>query len=302
MIGDDAVVVDAEQGAGAVITATGEQLELTAVPAGAVLAQPAPKGTPVVAVGADGTIVQAAPTGGPMAAIGSAGGSGPVAPIVHEGCTYAVVAAPPTLTRTCAGVVDQTTPLDGVSGAALRLRLVNGWIWVNDLDTGAAWVTTNDEEVQRVDEWGNNVSQRDGEGDEEQSDDGTGQDQENPDADDAVFKRADQIDEDGINQPPVARDDTAAHAGRPAGDRPRPRQRRGPRRRRAAGQQPRRRPGRRPGDADVGPHRGAGDAGGRVHRRPDLRVHDHRRPRRRGVGAASPSPSPRTTGPTTGRR
>ncbi|MFT3852341.1 MAG: Ig-like domain-containing protein [Ilumatobacteraceae bacterium] len=210
MVGDAVVAVEGGTGNGLVVTPDGDQHALSAVPTGAVLAQPAPQGTPVVAVGAAGTIVQAAAGGGTMAAVASAGGAQPVAPIVHDGCTYALVTTPPTLTRTCGGVTDQTVPLNGVGGASLRLRLVNGWIWVNDLDTGAAWMTTNHQEVQRVDEWGNNVSKDDGEGDQQQDADGAGQDQENPDAADAVFKRADQIDEDGINQPPVARDDTAA--------------------------------------------------------------------------------------------
>ncbi len=192
------------------ITTTGEVLPVTNIPAGAVLAQPAPAGTPVVAVGRDGTIAQASVAGGPMTTVASAGGGVPVAPIVHDGCIYAVVTTPPVLSRTCDGVVDQTTPLDGVTGTSLRLRLVNGWIWVNDLDTGAAWVTDNDSVVQRVDEWGNTLAQSDGQGDQDQQQGGAGEDEENPDADDAVFKRADQIDEDGINQPPVARDDEAA--------------------------------------------------------------------------------------------
>lgn len=208
MLGDDAVIVAGDHGA--VVTAGGEVRPITAVPAGAVLAQPSPSGNDVVAVGADGAVVQVPIAGGPLTTVADAGGGQPVAPIVHQGCIYAVVAAPPTLTRTCAGVTDQTVPLDGVRGASLRLRLVNGWIWVNDLDTGAAWVTTNDAEVERVDEWGNHLAQDDGEGDQQQPDDGASKDEENPDAQDAVFKRADQIDDDGINQPPVARDDHAA--------------------------------------------------------------------------------------------
>ena len=59
----------------------------------------------------------------------------------------------------CDGVADQTTALDGADpGAELRLRLVNGWIWINDVDTGAAWVTGPTSRSDRVEDWGNILS------------------------------------------------------------------------------------------------------------------------------------------------
>ena len=51
-------------------------------------------------------------------------------------------------------------PLDG-AGAELRLRLVNGWVWINDVDTGAAWVTSPQQRLDRVEDWGNILSRLD---------------------------------------------------------------------------------------------------------------------------------------------
>ena len=48
-------------------------------------------------------------------------------------------------------------PLDG-AGSELRLRLVNGWVWVNDVDTGAAWVTSPQQRLDRVEDWGDILS------------------------------------------------------------------------------------------------------------------------------------------------
>ncbi|MEO5902075.1 MAG: Ig-like domain-containing protein, partial [Ilumatobacteraceae bacterium] len=211
MVGDDlvitagptAAVVDAE-GTVRPVTSTAGAID------GAVLAQPSPSGSAVVMVAADGTILTGAVAGGALTTVGASGGATPVAPIAHDGCIYAVVAAPPTFTRTCAGTTDQTTPLDGVTGSSLRLRLVNGWIWVNDLDTGATWITSNDSAVDKVDDWGSDLSNSNGQGKDNDQAGGKGEEQDNPDANDAIFKRADQIDDDGINQPPVARDDAAA--------------------------------------------------------------------------------------------
>ena len=142
-------------------------------------------------------------------------------------------------------------------------------MWVNDLDTGALWVTGTDGELDRIDDWGTDLADSDGEDDSEPRT-ATPSSGENPDADDAVFSeiRDQELDEDGINEPPVARDDHGPHPGRPAG------------RRRRAGATTRiptatccwspalgQPAGRRASvTADRGPHAGAGHAAGRVHR------------------------------------
>ena len=181
-------------------------------PANAVLAIPAPAGAPIAAVGEDGTIFTApidADTATQQGPAGTAGGTGPTAPVAYGGCVFAAVSTPPTFTRTCNATTDQTVALDGSSGRSLRLRLVNGWVWVNDLDTGALWIATTTGTVDRVDDWGNALgSETDGDDDSDQQGNNTEQ-RNNPDAQNSAVVRADQIDEDLINERPVARDDAA---------------------------------------------------------------------------------------------
>ena len=78
-------------------------------------------------------------------------GSDPLAPIVHDGCTYAVVTTPALFSVICEDVM--TRRLEG-AGAALRLRLVNGWVWVNDLRDGGTWVAGASDDVQTLSDWG----------------------------------------------------------------------------------------------------------------------------------------------------
>lgn len=194
------------------VDASGVASEPSPIPGGsegAVLAQPSPTAEPVVAVTVDGTIVAATP-GGEAAPIGEIGAARPAAPLVHQGCIFAVGATPPVFARFCPGAglgsgEPDTTALTG-AGGTLRLRLVNGWVWVNDLDTGALWVTSTDGDLDRIDDWGADLADNDGDDDSE-TEDGDTQQRQNPDADDAIFTRADELDEDGINEPPVARDD-----------------------------------------------------------------------------------------------
>ena len=104
----------------------------------------------------------------------------------------------------------QQAPLDG-AGSELRLRLVNGWVWINDVDTGAAWVTSPQQRLDRVEDWGSILSQLD----DDESDDNTDEDggevitEVNPDDPNAEIVQSDEIDEEGPNKPPIARDDEA---------------------------------------------------------------------------------------------
>ena len=96
----------------------------------------------------------------------------PSAPIVHGGCVFAVSTAPATFAQWCAdrrrGVArGADVPLDG-AGSELRLRLVNGWVWVNDVDSGAAWVTSPQQRLDRVEDWGNILSDLNDDSDDEQ--------------------------------------------------------------------------------------------------------------------------------------
>ena len=135
------------------------------------------------------------------------GAGGPLAPIVHQGCVFTVGTEPPTFTRICHGVADQTEALTGADPGALRLRLVNGWVWINDLTNGTMWIAGTDIELERIDDWGNALGTDGDDPDEEQSGDDEETDtEENPDIGEI---RDQEIDEDGINEPPVARDDIA---------------------------------------------------------------------------------------------
>ena len=137
----------------------------------------------------------------------------------------------------CNGVVDQTEPLTGADPSALRLRLVNGWVWINDLTSGTLWIAGTDTELERIDDWGNTLGSEGDEPDDNPGDQEDGDTEENPDIGEI---RDPEIDEDGVNEPPVARDDVA----RTRADQPvvvdLRRQRRRSRRRRADGRRARR--------------------------------------------------------------
>ena len=141
-------------------------------------------------------------------------------PIVYGGCVFAISTKPATFGQWCGDGTNgdgsprwkevQSLPLDGV-GAELRLRLVNGWIWINDLDSGAAWVTSPQQRIDRVEDWGNILSQLTDDSDDDDSDEDGGEviTEVNPDDPTAEIVQSDEIDEQGPNRPPIARDDVA---------------------------------------------------------------------------------------------
>ena len=104
----------------------------------------------------------------------------------------------------------QQAPLDG-AGSELRLRLVNGWVWINDVDTGAAWVTSPQQRLDRVEDWGSILSRLDADDSDDNTDEEGGEviTEVNPDDPNAEIVQSDEIDEEGPNNPPIARDDTA---------------------------------------------------------------------------------------------
>jgi len=157
---------------------------------------------------------------GSTSLVGQLAGTGFGAPIVHEGCVHAVTSVPATFWVQCGTSEAQVTELVASPGAQLRLRLVHGAIWINDLSTNSLWLVDDELEVSRIDDWGAVLPQDDGEDSELSSartDDDIVEDVENPDAEDADTVDADEFDEDGINQPPVAFDDNdvQTHLGRP---------------------------------------------------------------------------------------
>jgi large repetitive protein len=187
------------------------------------LQQPGPAADHVVAVTTDGKVV-AIPLGGgdgqEAVDIGQLGGIDPVAPIVYGGCVFAISTKPATFSQWCGDGADkdgkprfkqvQTLPLDG-AGSELRLRLVNGWVWINDVDTGAAWVTSPQQRVDRIQDWGNILSQLTDDSNDDDTDQQGGNvvNEVNPDDPNAQIVQSDQIDQTGPNKPPIARDDQA---------------------------------------------------------------------------------------------
>jgi hypothetical protein len=173
------------------------------------LQQPGPRASQVVGVSPTGDVVAVDLADGSRTPVAALGGEGPVAPIVHGGCVFAVVTQPARYVQMCGRREIQSLDLDG-AGSELRLRLVNGWVWINDLATGAAWVTSPENLLDRVEDWGSILSD-DVEVDENTTENEGGKEETrvNPDAEDVEFREADQLDEDGINDPPIARDDRA---------------------------------------------------------------------------------------------
>ncbi len=213
MLLDDGTVAVLREGSDATDALTGPD----DVEAG-VLAQPSPAGTPLIAVTSGGTVLaDSRARSGPgtdtdadgrtdLAPLAEIGASDPLAPIVHDGCVFTVGTGPPTFARICNGAVDQTEALVGADPTALRIRLVNGWIWINDLTSGALWIASADTDLERIDDWGTTLGSETDEPDDDPGDENEGETQENPDIGEI---RDPEIDEDGINEPPVARDDIA---------------------------------------------------------------------------------------------
>jgi len=186
-------------------------------PTPVVLQQPGADASEVVAATTDGRLV-AIPLGdgdADVTEIGQLAGTAPTAPIAYAGCVFAVATRPATFAQWCAdgkgGWTEvQHEPLEG-AGSELRLRLVNGWVWINDVDTGAAWVTSPQQRLDRVEDWGSILSQHDDDDADEHTDEEGGEviTEVNPDDPNAEIVQSDEIDQDGPNQPPIARDDTA---------------------------------------------------------------------------------------------
>jgi large repetitive protein len=191
-------------------------------PSALALQQPGPTTDRVVAASTDGKVVMIPLGGGDQRPIdiGEIGGADPLAPIAYGGCVFAVATKPATFTQWCAdgNAKDgaprfkqvQTVPLDG-AGSELRLRLVNGWVWINDVDTGAAWVTSPQQRIDRIQDWGNILSQLTDDSNDDDTDQQGGNvvTEVNPDDPTAEIVQSDQIDQTGPNRPPIARDDQA---------------------------------------------------------------------------------------------
>ncbi len=215
----DAAGLSASGDDAAVLTASGDLVSIDpdgnvgdATPLGdvAALGQPTLPDEPVIAVTVEGDViasVSAEPE--PAPPVTTLEGQDPLPPLVLNGCLFAVTTQPAVLTRACDGQAVEPQPLVGTTSNSLRLRLINGWVWVNDMRNGAAWVINETAPLDRIDDWGAALGNDANETDDPdtQVDGGEVEQRENPDADDAELIKADEIDEDGVNEPPVARDD-----------------------------------------------------------------------------------------------
>lgn len=139
--------------------------------------------------------------------IASIGGSDPVPPIVYGGCVFAVSTNSPRYIQQCGADEIESLDLPNMS-ANIRLKLVNGWIWINDLFTGNANLAEPRQPLTLLDDLGEVPDETPSEvveGDAAQNADQQREVEDNNDPD-AELREADQQD-DGVNDPPVARDD-----------------------------------------------------------------------------------------------
>lgn len=167
-------------------------------------ADDAESGDAVVAIATDGEVLGIDLGTGAVASRGRLDGSQFVPPIVHDGCLWAVSVDPSPVFHFCG----RSEPLVG-SGTEIRLTLVNGWVWVNDVNQGSIWFVREDElELQQIDDWSAALEPTD---EELTSDENAGGEEEivvNPNADEEGD--VDPLDDDGVNVPPVAEDDEVA--------------------------------------------------------------------------------------------
>jgi len=145
------------------------------------------------------------------------GGENPLQPIRHRGCVYAVMTVPPTYGAACeAGVNDGRTVTRPIVGASsqLRLRLVNDWIWINDVESGATYSPNAELELEVLDDWGPVIDAASDEDDDEELPTSQPQDSDDaeiiddPDADGDAAE-SDRFDPSKRDEPPIAVDDEA---------------------------------------------------------------------------------------------
>ncbi|MEM9463989.1 MAG: Ig-like domain-containing protein [Actinomycetota bacterium] len=167
------------------------------------LAQPSPEAPFVAAVTADLQSVRIDLASGEAVPVQDLQGSDPVAPIDHEGCLYAVTTRPEVVVHNCSG-----TAVLEAAGPDVRLREVNGWVFVNDAATGDVWFVNEELEVTEISDWP--VEQATDDQQEDASDDSGGDEDliENPNADE-LAETIDALDTDDVNEQPQAADDEA---------------------------------------------------------------------------------------------
>jgi hypothetical protein len=200
-------VVAATEGRLVIATATSSsRIDLPDGPV--VVQQPGDDGKTAVAIESDGRLLHIDLSSGEIESSVAVAGTAHLRPIVHDGCVFAVSTEPPSFAKVCNGELLEEVPLDG-AGPELRLRLVNGWVWINDIETGGAWLTNAEAELSRIDDWGAALADQQLDESDATVEDGGGIEEVrlNPDSATAELIDADQKDDDDENEPPVARDD-----------------------------------------------------------------------------------------------
>lgn len=140
----------------------------------------------------------------------AATGDPTIRPISHDGCVWSVSVSPATF-HFCG----RSHLLAGASDR-IELTLVNGWVWVNDVDRGGIWFVQQDDlAIREISDWTAALLLND----EEETDESlSGGDEElvtSAGADD-LADDVDRLDDDDRNEAPVAEDDeVATRRGRP---------------------------------------------------------------------------------------
>ncbi|MBY5161288.1 Ig-like domain-containing protein [Salsipaludibacter albus] len=205
-LGDDLVAVDA--GGRLAVSAPGGTASLVesdpAALEGVTWQQPGPAAPMVVGTRADGATVVVDRASGEVETAVALDGQDPVAPIVHGGCVFALVQQPATFARQCGEDVAET-PISGHGGGPLTMRLVNGWVWINAVDTGQAWVVDEQGDLEEVDDVGDALEQDEEETEEDPEEGESTRQRQDNEADEVGT--ADKLDDDGRNEPPTANPD-----------------------------------------------------------------------------------------------
>lgn len=186
------------------------------------LQQPGAPAAEVVGVDADGTLVRIDIEGGEVDSFASTASTGALRPVVSHGCVHAAFTAPARYVRTCDDDDEnQDLSLDGYT-TSLRLREVNGWIWLNDVANGLAMVAGERGVPQAVGDWVSAFEDEElvetivGGGDGLVGGARNASERTNTDASGSELGSDDDFDGDDDNLDPFARDDAAVtREGRP---------------------------------------------------------------------------------------
>lgn len=171
-----------------------------------VLQQPSAASPTVTAVVASGDVVRVDLASGEVITSERLAGGGPLPPIEHQGCSWVVTLEPTPALHHCGESSDLRN-----AGQNVKLVLVNGWVWVNDADSGSIWFVREDNTLDSMSEleWTAALARSDEQSQTSSEAGGEEEEVRNDNAEELVDD-IDALDDDDINTDPVARDDEAA--------------------------------------------------------------------------------------------